>query len=1007
MPITLITGPANAGKARAVMQALARHVAHGEQPLLVVPTGADANRYRGELARQGPVTGASVCLFDGLLERVARCASVAEPSLGRPPLSRGAREQLLFTLASRTKGSTEGARRLATALSGAIAELQAADLRPGQLRRALGAGGSERRAELLIELHERYNRELARHRLLDGELRARRALDVLRGRPALWRAGSRPQPVLLYGFDDLTGLEMDAVQTLGEAVDASVTVALAYEPGRVAFAGRAWAFEELAPRAAEHQRLQARSDYYAPGSRATLHHIERRLFEVGANDALALAGERSRADAELGEQLSFADAWAPGEGPGAGPAEAEGPARAQGVRLLCGSSEEGEVALVAAEVRKLIEEGFVAQEIAIVHRSPEQVSRALADALEAEGVPHSMASRARFCDTGLGRALIGLLRCGCEGMDGLSGASLADLLAWLRAPGVLERIDLADDLERKALRAGTRDAAGARTLWERENWPLDSIDRVRSAAKRGASALLQCAERELMRLFSAPRAGMAPVLEPSGEEVALSLQAGIAAIAALHEVETLDTELLGGVSGILDALLSAELPRPHRQAALGVSLVGPLALRARRVRALFACGMQEGVFPLASSADPVFSEEMRARLSATCGAHLARRQDALAAERYLLYVTVSRPEERLYLSWHENAQDGALTPPSLFIDDVCDLFAQDLREELVGDAAIEQPAIGRAGEPDRWEQARHGLALEMSEREMWSASSLERWSACPVSWFVERLLHAEDLEPEPEPRARGSIAHAVLGDVLDALRVETGSARISPVSVELAKRLMRKALAAREQELPLSVAGERVPVARRRLEADLERYLGHEASQHSPLEPTHLELGFGFADQPESLPPLRLADGVLLRGRIDRIDVGPEGKAIVYDYKSGRTGSGHSGGRWADGGRFQMALYMRAASELLGLRVIGGLYQPLAGADLRARGALAIDAGVELSCVKTDACESAQLAEIVDAACDAAVGVAREAQAAQLEPRPSTCAYAGGCMYPTICRCDR
>jgi RecB family exonuclease len=1011
MPITLITGPANAGKARAVMQALARHAAHGEQPLLVLPTGADADRYRRELAWRGPVTGASVCLFDGLLERIARSASIAEPTLGRPALSRGAREQMLFTLVSRIEGSSEGARRLARALSGAIAELQAADLRPGQLRQTLRGHGSERRSELLIELHERYNRELARHQLLDGELRARRALDVLRGRPALWRSSSRPLPVLLYGFDDLTGLEMDAVQTLGEAVDAPVTVALAYEPGRVAFAGRAWAFEELAPRAAKHLRLNARSDYYAQGSRATLHHIERRLFEVGAESLLGRVLEPAHSEGEMGEQLSFADAWAPEQGSGGG-AEARGPAQAEGVRLLRGSSREAELALVAAEARALIEAGFAAQEIAIVHRLPERISRALADALDAEGVPHSIFARTRFCDTALGRALIGLVRCGCEGVDGLAGASLADLLAWLRAPGVLQRVDLADDLERRALRAGVRDAAGARRLWEHDHWPLDSIERVRSAAGRGASALLECAERELMRLFSAPRAGAASVLQSSSQEVALSLQAGIASIAQLHELESVDPRLLGGLAGVLDALLSAELPRPDRQAAAGVLLVEPLALRARRVRALFLCGMQEGVFPLPSSSDPIFSEEMRARLSATGGAHLARRQDVLAAERYLLYATVSRPEERLYLSWHENTQDGALAPPSLFLDDLCDLFEQDLRGECIRDFASKETKPGRASERDpdrlsRWERASAGLALEMGERELWSASSLERWAACPVSWFVERLLRAEDLEPEPEPRARGSIAHAVLGDVLQALRDQTGSAQISPASVALAKQLMRKALAMREQELPLSVAGERVPVARRRLEADLERYLEHEAMQDSPLVPTHLELAFGFGEQPEGLPPLRLAEGVLLRGRIDRIDVGADGKAIVYDYKSGRTSSEHSSARWVDRGRFQMALYMRAASELLGLRVVGGLYQPLAGADLRARGALAIDAGVELSCVKTDACEAQDLAKMVDAACDAAVAVAREAQAARLEPRPGTCAYAGGCMYPTICRCDR
>ena len=66
-------------------------------------------------------------------------------------------------------------------------------------------------------------------------LAALHALDVLRERPALWAR----TPVLFYGFDDLTRLQLDAIETLGRVVDAEVTVSLAYEPGRAAFAGRA------------------------------------------------------------------------------------------------------------------------------------------------------------------------------------------------------------------------------------------------------------------------------------------------------------------------------------------------------------------------------------------------------------------------------------------------------------------------------------------------------------------------------------------------------------------------------------------------------------------------------------------------------------------------------------------------------------------------------------------------------------------------------------------------
>src|SRR6202035_4268274 len=106
------------------------------------------------------------------------------------------------------------------------------------------------------------------------ELRVTSALDALRRKPALWES----TPVALYGFDDFTELQLDAIETLGGVVEARVTVSLAYEPGRVAFAGRAATFQRLAPHADVHTEMPPREDYYAPRARRALHHLERSLL---------------------------------------------------------------------------------------------------------------------------------------------------------------------------------------------------------------------------------------------------------------------------------------------------------------------------------------------------------------------------------------------------------------------------------------------------------------------------------------------------------------------------------------------------------------------------------------------------------------------------------------------------------------------------------------------------------------------------------------------------------
>jgi RecB family exonuclease len=292
---------------------------------------------------------------------------------------------------------------------------------------------------------------------------------------------------------------------------------------------------------------------------------------------------------------------------------------------------------------------------------------------------------------------------------------------------------------------------------------------------------------------------------------------------------------------------------------------------------------------------------------------------------------------------------------------------------------------------------------------VWSASSLSKWIGCPMSWFVERVLGPDAFEPDPEPLARGGLAHAALKDALSGLREETGSARLSGASLPRARELLRAALIANEPRYQLSVAPERRAAVGRRLRADLERYLEQAAACESPLEPRELELGFGFAADDErgegsELPAFDLGGGVLLRGRIDRVDVGEHGEAIVYDYKGARA---PAAARWIRDGDLQVALYMCAIEQLLRVRAVGGFYQPLTGEDLRARGVLDGDAGVEVECVATDVREHGEVRELLSQALAAAREAAAEAASGELPARPHTCAFRGGCMYPSICRSER
>ncbi|HWJ49698.1 MAG TPA: hypothetical protein VNR42_01680, partial [Solirubrobacteraceae bacterium] len=567
MPIALITGPANAGKAQVVMEALRGDLARGEDPLLVVPTRVDAEHYLRELAGEGAAMGARVERFGGLIEEAVRRAGVREPALGGL-----AREHVIAAIAA-GKGGRSVSPGYVSALAALIAELQVRRVTPARLDAALAewtaADGAPASRQELAALFAAYRRTLKRIGRLDAEQRGVLALDALRRAPALWGG----TPVLFYGFDDLTRMQLDAIETLGKVVGARVTVSLTFEPGRTAFAGRAATFAALAPIADEHRELPARSDYYAPHARGALGHLERSLFEPDV-------------------------------------ARVE-PARA--VRLLEGGGERAELELVAGEIARLVGDGMAPEEIAIVARAPGAAADLLEEVLSAAGIPHALQRRRPFADTAIGRALIGLLRC-AAGDTGKRGGELADLLAWLRAPGLLERPELADALELRARRTGVTSASAARALWEQRNWPLDTIDQLREAAGRGAPALIERVARELQRLFNTPRRGRASVLGADGLDEAGALSAGRRALAELRELARIAPELApcdpGELAEALEGveLLSGERPMPGT-----VAVLDPLALRARRVRALFVCGLQEGVFPARARPQPFLAEEERRR----------------------------------------------------------------------------------------------------------------------------------------------------------------------------------------------------------------------------------------------------------------------------------------------------------------------------------------------------------------------------------------------------------
>jgi ATP-dependent helicase/DNAse subunit B len=962
MSLTLITGPANAAKAGAVLERL--RAALPRDPVLVVPTAADAGHYARELAGAGLVFGADVTTFARLMRDIARLTGVRGRTVGRL-----ARERIVRAAVADVElhalAASAAAPGFPAALGDLFAELQRSLAGPARFGAAVRAwreaGTAPVHAGELAALYSAYHRRLEGLGSVDSDGLARAALDALRAGPAAW--GGRP--LFLYGFDDLTPAQLDVVETLLR--DVEVCVALPYEPGRAALAGSASTVELLKPLAAEHLVLEARSEHYAASARGALHHLERALFEPDP-------------------------ARVPPNG---------------AVRLLEAGGERAEAELAGASVLELWRDGMAFEDVAVLVRGA-AAADLFAQVFEAYGIPVARERRTPFARTRLGAGLLAFARAA------LPGGSAEDVIAWLRTPGKLADGG-ADALERDVRRNEARSAREARRLWERGGGrPLAELDALAAAAREGAEPFLAALAAEADAVWTAPHVRRAGVLSAAAEADARAAGELRSAVRELTRLAAADAELAGGPEELLEALAAVGVRDGPGAAegAPGVLLADPLTIRARRFRAVLVCGLQDGELPRRPVPEPFLDDAARAALAIASGLALPRREDTLARERSLFYASVSRPEEALFVSFRSTNEDGDPQQPSPFVDDVRALFTDELwtgrGRRLLAEitwppaeaptphelrraqaAALERvaapPALGAPATPE--------VLGRLAARDRESARGLEAFAACGGRWLIEQVLRPDAVDPDPDPLRRGTLVHAVLERTLRSLKEHTGSARLVPATLPDALRELRVAIA----ELAAAGGGARARAAARALEVDLERYLRHEAECGAGYEPRWLEWGFGGErDEAAAL----VVGGVAVSGRVDRIDADGS-RALVRDYK-GRAVS--AGARWAEDGRLQAALYALAVREQLGLDVVGALYQPIGRADQRARGLVRDD--VPGRYVNGDVVDADVFAGRLDEAREVAARAAVELRAGRIRPCPERCSPSGTCAYPGICRVE-
>src|SRR5919197_5271948 len=347
--LTLVTGPANAGKVELLLE---RYLAAlPREPLLIVPNRSDVEQAERRLLRRDPcLLGGWIGTFDDLFGQLARDGGEA-----RKVLPDSVRAIVLRRTAQRAKLNGLGASArfagFADALADAIRELEGGLVEPGDVDGRLG------------ELHAAYRGELARVGAWDRDLERRYAAERVASELGAWDG----RPVFAYGFEDLTGAQWRLLEALAGRTE--VCVSLPYEPGRPAFAALERTANDLA-RLADH--VETHAPRYAEVAHPALAHLERTLF----------------ADAPARE-----------------PPPLEG-----AVRWLEGAGRRATAELVGEEVLALVRGGTPPEEILVVCPGLERRRGPLETAFGALGIPYALEGRLRLGQTAFGHAFLALLR---------------------------------------------------------------------------------------------------------------------------------------------------------------------------------------------------------------------------------------------------------------------------------------------------------------------------------------------------------------------------------------------------------------------------------------------------------------------------------------------------------------------------------------------------------------------------------------------------------------------
>lgn len=408
-------------------------------------------------------------------------------------------------------------------------------------------------------------------------------------------------------------------------------------------------------------------------------------------------------------------------------------------------------------------------------------------------------------------------------------------------------------------------------------------------------------------------------------------------------------------------------------------LVGDMErTRLKDIKIVFFVGVNEGKIPKEQQAGKLLSDLNREELKGSLkerGLSLApTAKENLYTQKFYLYLNLTKPSEKIYLSYSRLSSSGEAMSPSFLVAQIQKLFPDAMRKcDVPLFAESKYGALDRLSEEMRkqdrtspvfeelmsWftsqkdygelvsrlidaayyvnpqESISKGVAEALYGTELSnSASRLEQFAKCACSHFLSYgLMLRERVRYEFSMADMGTLLHNSLDLFARKVR-EQGKSWVDLADEErdtLAENCVTEVVEKSGETILLSSARNAYTINRVKRMVKRSVWALQKQLKQGEFYPALTEWAFGETDNIDSLNfDLESGQKLHLKGRIDRIDVCQDKENHLYvkviDYKSGTTQLDLI--KLYYGLQIQLALYLNAALELEKKRFPDKLVQP-------------------------------------------------------------------------------